>query len=885
MDIITTHLNADFDGMASMVAARKLYPGASLVLPAGAQEAVRSFLAVHDLGIIPLKDLDITQVSRLILMDAHEPDRLGPLKVLWDNPKVLVHIYDHHPLTEPLARAEYTLIDSVGATVTLLIEQLKVKGIPLTPFEATVLAIGLYEETGFMAFCSTTPRDLEAAAYVLRMGADLAAVTDTLKRPLDPDQITLLNDLLHNSESVYLDRRKVLLATSTYDGYRGDYAEVVHKLAELEGLDAVIAAIALDDKVQIIGRSRRAEIDVGQLARQFGGGGHAVAAAATVKGKTLIEVRAQLAEWLTAGIEAHLLAGHVMTVPPKMVTDTSTAAEVETKLTKYGVNAMPVVDGRRRYRGLITRETIQKALFHQLHSTPVKDLMQTDAYTASSETPFREVQPHMLERNQRFVPILNGSKVIGVITRTDLLRALHHDVLEGAHAHAKGDEPAGSRHARNVRGQLKAHLSDEPYRLLQSAGELAERRHVSAYVVGGFVRDLLLDRPNLDLDLVIEGDGIAYARALSRELRGTLETHDRFGTAVITLQGGRKLDIATARTEYYEYPTALPTVERSSIKKDLYRRDFTMNTLAIGLNPTQFGVLLDFYGGQRDLKDGIIRVLHSLSFVEDPTRVFRAVRFEHRFGFRLGKETLSLIKGAVKMDLFHRLSGSRLLTELIWLLSEEEPRQAVARLGQLDLLRFIHPKLKCTTQVRALLKQVEDTLDWYRLLYLDCPIEAWLVYFMALMNVLPAGAVEETLTRLTVPRRQATKIRMARTHTRDLLRRLERRPALKPSEFSRMLRKLPDELLLFSMAKSRSDDVKRQLSVFFTTYQHVKPTMTGADLRALGVEPGPVYTTIFSRLLDGRLNGELTSEADERALAMQIIKKPQRAGGRRQRGR
>ena len=873
MDVITTHLNADFDGLASMVAGRKLYPGASLVLPAGAQEPVRSFLAVHDVGITRLKDLDVTEVTRLILMDAHEPDRLGPLKALWDNRKVLVHIYDHHPLSEALARAEYTLTDSVGATVTLLIEQLKAKGIPLTPFEATVLATGLYEETGFMAFCSTTPRDLEAAAYVLRMGADLTAVTDTLKRPLDPEQITLLNDLLHNSETVYPEGRKVLLTTSTYDRYRGDYAEIVQKLAELEGLDAVIAAIALDDKVEIIGRSRRAEIDVGQLARRFGGGGHAVAAAATVKGKTLIEIREQLTEWLTARVEAHLLAGQVMTVPAKVVTDTSTAAEVEPALTKYGVNAMPVIDSRRRYRGLITRETIQKALFHQLQTTPVKDLMQTDAYTASSETPFREVESHMLDRNQRCVPIVDRSKVIGVITRTDLLRTLHRDVLTAAHARSKGDEPPVSRHTRNVRGQLKAHLSDELYRLLQSAGELAERRNVSACVVGGFVRDLLLGRTNLDLDLVIEGDGIAYARALSRELRGTVETHDRFGTAVITLEGGRRLDIATARTEYYEYPTALPTVERSSIKKDLYRRDFTINTLAIGLNPRQFGLLLDFYGGQRDLKDGIIRVLHSLSFVEDPTRVFRAVRFEHRFGFRLGKETLSLIKGAVKMDLFHRLSGSRLLTELVSLLSEEEPRHAVARLGELDLLRFVHPKLKRTPQLSAMLKQIEDALDWYRLLYLDRPVEAWLVYCMALMDVLPADAVEETLTRLTVPPRQATKIRVARAQARELLRRLERRPTLKPSESYRMLKKLPDEVVLFLIAKSGSDAVKRQLSAFFTTYQHVKPTMTGTDLRALGVKPGPIYTTIFSRLLDGRLNGELTSEADERALVMKMLKK------------
>jgi tRNA nucleotidyltransferase (CCA-adding enzyme) len=860
-----------------MVAGRKLYPGALLALPTGAQEPVRGFLAVHDVGITRLADLDIGQVTRLILMDAHEPDRLGPLKGLWANPHVAVHIYDHHPLTDSIERAEYTLIDSVGATVTLLTEQLKAKELTLTPFEATVLATGLYEETGFMAFCSTTPRDLEAAAYLLRAGADLTVVTDTLKRPLDPERVTLLNDLLHNSETVYVEGRKVLLTTSTYDRYRGDYAEVVHKMAEIEGLDAVIAAIALDDKVQMIGRSRRADIDVGQLARRFGGGGHAVAAAATIKGRTLVEVREWLTKWLAERVQTHLFAHDVMTAPAKVVAETAHAIEVETALTKYGVNAVPVVDRAQRYRGLITREAIQKALFHQLQNTTARDLMQTDAYTATLEMPFREIQSHMLERNQRCVPILDRGKVAGVITRTDLLRTLHHDVVAAAHARAKGDEPAASRQTRNVCGQLKMHLPADLYTLLQDAGECADRRHVSAFVVGGFVRDLLLGRPNFDLDLVIEGDGIAYARALARALHSRVNTHDRFGTAVVTLPDGRTVDIATARTEYYEYPTALPTVERSSIKKDLYRRDFTINTLAICLNATRFGVLLDFYGGQRDLKDRMIRVLHSLSFVEDPTRVFRAIRFEHRFGFRLGKETLALSKGAVKMDLFHRLSGSRLLNELMLLLSEEEPRHAVARLGELDLLRFLHPKLKRTTQVSAKLKPVEDALDWYRLLYLDRPMEGWLVYFMALMDLLPTDAVEETFTRLTFPQRQAAQVRAARTQSGELFRRLKQHPMLKPSESYRLLSKLPDEVLLFLIAKSGSDAVKRQISAFFTTYRHVKPTITGADLRALGVKPGPIYTTIFNRLLEGRLNGDITSEADERALAMQLAKKLQPA--------
>ncbi|HET8580734.1 MAG TPA: poly-A polymerase, partial [Nitrospiraceae bacterium] len=217
----------------------------------------------------------------------------------------------------------------------------------------------------------------------------------------------------------------------------------------------------------------------------------------------------------------------------------------------------------------------------------------------------------------------------------------------------------------SARALLRDRLPNRVFQVLEQAGELAERTSVSAFVVGGFVRDLLLGQSNLDLDLVIEGDGIAYARALARAVKAEVKVHARFGTAVIVCPDGFKLDVATARTEHYERPAALPTVQRSSIKDDLYRRDFTINTLAIRLKPSRFGELVDFYGGQRDLNEKTIRVLHSRSFVEDPTRVFRAIRFEQRFGFRLGAEALALIKEAVEKDLFHRLSGSRLSNELI----------------------------------------------------------------------------------------------------------------------------------------------------------------------------------------------------------------------------
>lgn len=880
MDVITTHLNADFDGLASMVAARKLYPGALLVFPGSAQEAVRSFMAVHDLGVTRLKDLDLDPVTRLILVDCQEPERIGPLKDLLSRPHMQVHIYDHHPDSDqhpgeaaPL-RADLRMVEPVGATTTILIEQLQRQQVPLTPFEATVLALGLYEETGSLAYASTTPRDLDAAAYVLRAGADLNIVSDTLRSHLDPDQIALLNDLLHSSETYYLEGRKVLLATSTHDRYRGDLADVVHKLAEMEGLDAVVAAIAMEEKIEIIGRSRRPEIDVGQIAREFGGGGHAVAAAASVKGQTLVEVKERLAQLLTERYRPTLLAKDVMTTPVKAISADATVADAESRMTKYEVNVLPVLDGKERYLGLVTREIIQKGLFHQFGKAPVVNLIQTDAYTATPETPFRQIEARMLERNQRFVPVLQGPKVVGVITRTDLLRTLHDDVLLAARARAKShalpaDQPSYP-FRRNLKGVLRERLPERVFAMLERAGELAERTGVSAFVVGGFVRDLLLGRPNLDLDLVIEGDGIAYARALAAEVNAVVKAHERFGTAVIVFADGFRLDVATARTEYYEYPTALPTVERSSIKKDLYRRDFTINTLAIRLNAGHFGDLIDFYGGQRDLKEKTIRVLHSLSFVEDPTRVFRAIRFEHRFGFHLGKETLTLIKGAVKMDLFHRLSGSRLMEELILLFSEDEPRKAIARLAELDLLRFIHPSLKWSPRLEALLKAVEDALDWYKLLYLERKMDGWVVYFLALMEVAPDKAVRETLKRLPLLERHAEKIRAGRFTSHILLRRLAKRPPPQPAETYHALAGLSDEFLLFLIAKTKSEAVKRQISAHLTTYQHVKPTLTGTDLKALGLKPGPIYRKILDRLLDARLNGEVKTEADERELVKKL---------------
>ena len=361
------------------------------------------------------------------------------------------------------------------------------------------------------------------------------------------------------------------------------------------------------------------------------------------------------------------------------------------------------------------------------------------------------------------------------------------------------------------------------FSLLREAGELADQHRVRVYVVGGFVRDLLLGVTNLDVDLVIEGNGIAFARTLARTRHARVTVHERFGTAVVTLEDGFKVDVATARTESYDSPAALPAVKQGSIREDLSRRDFTINTLAISLNAPRFGEITDDYGGRRDLQNKSIRVLHPLSFIEDPTRVFRAVRFEQRLGFRLDAETETLMKEAALMGLVQRLSPARLSRELILLLSERQPRTILTRLAEFDLLRCIHPTLKWSQGLAGLMNDVEETLTRHDRLAMDRPVRQWAVYVLALMDSLPTPAAQEALSRFTLPRRQTGPMSWVIQERSRLLRTLNQRT--RPSEVFRLLGALPDETLLFLMAKVPSQSGKRKIANLFTAAGRPTPTL------------------------------------------------------------
>jgi tRNA nucleotidyltransferase (CCA-adding enzyme) len=550
----------------------------------------------------------------------------------------------------------------------------------------------------------------------------------------------------------------------------------------------------------------------------------------------------------------------VMTSPVNSIASGSTIRQAGEDMTRFSVNVLPVL-GRTGLRGIITREDVQKALFHGLAKQAVDELMTSGVASVSPETPMAQVERIMMEERQRFIPVIGkDGALVGAITRTDLLRALHEERLGGAAASQDAELSA----AKNVRGLLEERLDHDVREALHAVGELADEAGFAVYLVGGIVRDLFLRIRNVDVDIVVEGDGITFAGMLVRKLGGRMKSHQKFGTAVVVLPTGLKIDIATARLEYYESPAALPTVELSSIKKDLYRRDFTINALAVRLNRKQYGELIDFFGGLRDIKDRVVRVLHNLSFVEDPTRVFRAIRFEQRYSFQISKHTQNLIKTAVTMKLFDRLSGERIYDELVPLFSELDPLRALRRMEEFDLLKFLHPSLRFGAELERLFTAIGETLTWYRLLYLDTPVERWLIYLLGLFDRLKDDAAEEALERITVPPRVRKRAMAARVRCRDVLFEFSRDSRIPPSRVYDLLHPLDIEQVLLMMAKARKEGAKKYISLYLTRLRDTRISLSGEDLKGMGIPPGPRYKRILADLLDARLDGLVTTEEDER---------------------
>ncbi|MCB9438131.1 MAG: CBS domain-containing protein [Anaerolineales bacterium] len=857
MRLIYTHNNADFDAIASQLALVKLDPTATPVLPPRLHQNVRRFLTLYA-GLLPaLQHDDLTPVPEYVyLVDTQKYHNIPGLGA--DTP---VHIIDHHPLKHKLPKHFTFWGDTVGSTTTLLVERIQQEDIALSMLEATLLLMGIYEDTGSLTYGGTTPRDLQAAAWLLTQGAKLDLLRDFLTYPLEDDQWGVYDQLRESPDVLEIEGHSIVISSAVVPDQVSDVSTIAHQLANLYDPHALFVLVQMADNVQMVARSGVDQIDVGAIARHFGGGGHGRAAAALIRRTPIAEVRQRLRDLLPTIIQPNVTVRDLMSAAPiETIADTATAEEAHRLMTISGHEGYPVLHGG-RVVGLLTRRAVDRAMSHQLRHAPVSQIMEAGGNIHVTPTDSLEtLRQKMMDTGWGQMPVLNGGQqLIGIVTRTDLIRRWGSSTVVNIH----------QQHL--IVQQLQQTLPEGLWTLLKTIAHHAQTNGIDLYLVGGIVRDLLLGVPNLDLDLVVEGDAIGLVRYLHATWGGDMRFHQQFGTAkwMLAPEVAERLgvayspswpefiDFATARAEFYKEPTVLPTVRQSSIKQDLHRRDFTINSMAIRLAPEPMGTLIDYYNGERDLNQKTIRVLHSLSFVDDPTRMVRAVRFEQRLDFTIDPRTENLMREA--LPLLNRVTGDRIRHELRLILYERDPLRALRRLENLGILAEIVPDVQIDDwfvgAYRAFISAKQQP-PWP----LSENFDSWQIGTLALLTRRHTPEQIEAL---------ASRLLLSRAQVHVLLAFQKAIPlytwpyTTPPSAVVNLLEPMPEVCWLAIWAAAPTAHTRQLVVQFVQAWRHIKPLHDGKQLQSLGVEIGPVIGKILRELRRAWLDGEITTPEQE----------------------
>jgi len=879
IELIATHSNTDFDGFAAMVAAHKLYPEARMVLSGAVNRNVREFrtLFADEIPLIDAGAVDLARVRRLVLVETYHANRLGELGVLVERPDVEILVFDHHrPAGDlpPFVDPANVVTSDDGSLVTLMLRIIAERELDVTPLEATVFALGIHEDTGSLTFPTTTVRDVEALAFCMRQGANQQVIERFLHNPLSAPQRELLLRVLERARPVEAGGLDVLVVALAGDQYVEGVSLVVHKAMDVTNCDALALLVEMEQRIFVTARSRVAALDMAQVLKAVGGGGHAAAASAIVKGLSLAMARRRVVAALRRVRAAAPTAASLMSQPVHWVTVDTTVDSARITCERHGYGGLSVADGDRLV-GAVSRRDLDRAVRHKLGHAPVKAVMMTTTTTVPATTALDQVTNVLARDPVGRVPVVRGdvhgpvsvADVIGVVTRSDVLRALHPAAA-----------PEGGHGGTSLAGHLARLGLDDVFVEVQAVAAA----YRGAYLVGGAVRDLLLEEAVSDIDIAVEGDGIEFARELGERLHGRVRAHDKFQTAVVVVErpgAGRRaalrVDVASTRTEFYDYPAALPKVEHATIRGDLSRRDFSINAMAVSLNPRDFGTLLDFFGGLDDLRHERIRVLHNLSFIEDPTRIFRAVRYEDRYGFRMDRHTVALARACAEMDLIGDLSSARLRDELVLLLDEPRISSTLGRLKDLGLQHALHPRLALDDRSDELIAAVDEIR---RRLDLASEVPAWRTRLVVTLRDLEPEELDDWVARMKFRRRDAKVLVRAWLVGTRLARRLER--PMSEADLYEIAHGEPLEAVLVGMAVAGDGPAGARLEHFLVASRRVRLAVTGRDLLELGYRQSADLGEVLRTLLRLKLDGKISGRREELAAARSLHEADRRAPAR-----
>jgi tRNA nucleotidyltransferase (CCA-adding enzyme) len=844
--IIATHSSTDFDALASMLAARRLYPGSAVVLQAMLSRNVREFTRLYadELELVEAASIERSQVRRLVVLETVDTSRLGALESLIHDPEVEKIVFDHHERERPdWVQPENFFLTEDGALTTTLVGILAERELAVSPLEATAFALGIHEDTGSLTFASTTQRDAEALAWCLRHDARLGELGHFLRPALGDEERELLGELLASARPVRTAGVELLIASASWPRYLEDIALLAHKLVDLTDCDALACLVEMEKRVLGVFRSRVPELDAAKLAALLGGGGHRGAASAAAR--VSLEQASQMVEdGLGSVLEQPRRANEVMSKPARSVSPGATVAEAMAACQRFHQSGLLVLeDGQ--LRGVVNREDLDKALGHGLDQAPVKAIMALEVAVCEQTTSLPDLRRLLVDSPAGRIAVVEGGEVVGVVTRGDLLAALGHE-----------EAPE-----RVVEVDLRLELESlEQLGLLREAIATIGGTHEGIYLVGGSVRDVLLGTEGFDIDIAVEGDAIALARELARLMQGRIRAHEKFGTAVVLYGDDARVDVVTTRSEFYDAPAALPLVEHANIREDLFRRDFTVNAMAVSLKAGDFGRLVDPFGGRQDIAARRLRVLHNLSFIDDPTRIFRAVRYESRLSFRLDEHGVALAHSCVEMGLFDDLSSARLRDELMNILDEADAPRSILRLAEIGVAAAVHPHLAADEEAAELVERVFVLRDRYA-----PEVPRWRLGLAVLARRLPTYEVYSWLGRLRLRRRDIERIVGAVVFAPRLVERLQR--DLSPAEIVSLADPVAPDAPLVALAMRELPALEQ----YFERLRGIELEIDGSDLVEIGLGQSPRVGEILAELRRRKLNGALSGRAAELKAARSLI--------------
>ncbi len=839
--VITCHINPDFDAIASCIAAKKLYPESEIVFPELNRRLTKNFMVQSiiysyntDGTKINLKDIDT-----LIIVDTHSKNRIGVFANILDSAKIIC--YDHHEDGDIKCSEMYKT--KTGANTTQIVSKIIEKNISITEDEATLFMLGIYEDTGKLLYNSTMPEDFSICSYLRKSGADLDIVSNVLEENLTETDVALLNEMVKNKRIYEINSNKILLSFTSSDIYVSDVSSLVTKILKINGVNAAICMFRMGSKIYVIGRSKDNGIDLLKIFKEFGGSGHKQAASAVIKNMTLIETTEVVSLAIKSEMLNNIKAKDIMSFPPKFIDSNKSIKDANDIMSKFSINALAVLKND-EVVGIITRQTVQRALYHNLNNESVENFMNTEFEVVDGEETFSKIKDIVINKNQRLIPVLSNGKLVGIITRTNLLKLITENIKRESFINPP-----------NIKAKLKKSLPYKVYEYLLASGHIAEQMGINVYVVGGIVRDIMLGLNNLDVDLVVEENGIAFAKELAKKYQARVASHERFKTATIIFKDKFRIDVATARREYYEIPGSLPIVEKSSIKLDLYRRDFTINTLAVKLND-DFGQLLDFFGGLRDIKDKKIRVLHDLSFIEDPTRILRAVRFAARFGFNIGKQTEKLIKTTINLGILNNVEKNRIFKEMVFIFNSSNVEDAFNTMSKYLILRNLNKKLIVDGRLLQFIRKAEDVIRGYSIFFKHKKIKKELVYIIMMEYLFKKslsfsetiGADEKTVNLAKTISSEINAIKAAVTDEKAT-----------NIDIYYTLEKIPIEVILVVFVVS---DEHRNISRYLEHLMNQRHFISGKDLINLGFKASPIFSQIMSDVFNLQLMGEIKDKLE-----------------------